>query len=250
MVILFVFLATPVVVVAVLSFASDKILVFPPSGWGFRQYRAFVESEVWRSSLLLSVEIAAVAAALALVVGALLVYAVHRIGLPGSGVLHVLGVSPLVIPRIAYALALYAVFAQFHITGRAVGLILAHAALGLPFVVLVLGPVMSRSPEQYEFVAMSLGASRMRAVVGVTFRLVLPGVVGAYILAFVVSFDDTVFAVFLGGPELTTLPKAIYSSLRTGLDPAITAVSTVLMLGTAVLLGVGMNVRRSSDSVG
>lgn len=239
-----VFLFVPVVAIVVLSFSADELLVFPPGQWGFDRYEAFFGSETWVTAVWESLKIGVAAASLALVAGLSLVLAIYRTNLPFKDVLQAVGIGPLVLPRVAYAVALYTFFIQIDLIGKGVGLMLAHAALGIPFVILIVGPAIGRIPVDLEFVAMSLGASRARAIVGVTLRLLLPSIAGAYILAFVVSFDDAIFAVFLSGPEFTTLPKAIYNTVKTGLEPLITAIATLLMVATGIVLSAATFLRR------
>jgi ABC-type spermidine/putrescine transport system permease subunit II len=105
--------------------------------------------------------------------------------------------------------------------------------LGLPFVTIIAIAALGRIPVQLEIVAMTLGASRRRAVMEITLRLLAPAIAAGFIFAFLVSFDDATFVSFLGGPGLVTLPNAIFASLKTGLDPTITAIATILMLATA-----------------
>lgn len=237
--VLLLFLFAPAALVAVLSFSDDALLHFPPERWGLRQYRAFLTSPEWIHALVLSLQIALPAALLALVVGVPLTVAIYRTRVQVKPLLLVLGVAPLVLPGVSYAVAIYTVFARIHMVGNPVGLVLVHATLGLPFVLLVVGTALQRIPDDLELVAMSLGASRQRAIVGITIRGLLPAIVGAFILAFITSFDEAVLVIFVSGPGLDTLPKAIYGSLKTGVEPLITAIATILMLGTGLLVGLG-----------
>lgn len=237
--VLLLFLFAPAALIAVLSFSDDVLLHFPPQRWGLRQYSSFFTSPEWIHALVLSLEIALPAALLALVVGVPLTVAIYRTRVQAKPLLLVLGVAPLVLPGVSYAVAVYTVFARVHLVGNPVGLVLVHATLGLPFVLLVVGTALQRIPDDLELVAMSLGASRQRAIVGITMRGLLPAIVGAFILAFITSFDEAVLVIFVGGPGLDTLPKAIYSSLKTGVEPLITAIATILMLGTGLLVGLG-----------
>jgi ABC-type spermidine/putrescine transport system permease subunit II len=133
---------------------------------------------------------------------------------------------------------MYGFLAQIGILGSYWGLVFADCMLVIPFVVIVIESSLSRIPRDLELVAMTLGASRSRAIVGITLRLLLPAIAASFILCFITNFDEAVFVNFLSGPGLTTLPKAIFNSLRTGLDPSITAVATVLMIfSTAVVAG-------------
>src|SRR5690606_33522771 len=104
-----------------------------------------------------------------------------------------------------------------------------------------------RIPRELDLVAMTLGASRLRAVIGITLRLLVPASAATAILAFLTSFDEAVFVNFLGGVGLVTLPKAIFDSVRYGVDPAITAIAgTLILLSGALLMLQAIIERRSS----
>ncbi len=231
-----VFLLAPAIVVVALSFSNEKTMTFPPRTWGVEQYRSLLGSEYWLSSVATSFSVAIPAAAVAVVIGVPAVLALERSKIRGKSVLRTLGIAPLVLPGVAYAVALYAFYIDTGLVGTRPGVILGTAMLALPFVILVAGAGLRRIPEDLELVAMSLGASRLRATVGITLRLLLPSIAAATVLAFVTTFDEAVLVNFLGGGQVITLPKAIYDSVRTGLEPLITAIATLLMLFTGLLM--------------
>lgn len=225
----------PVAVIVVLSFSTDPSLIFPPEQWGFTRYTDFLGSSYWTGALWKSVEIGIPAAALATVVGVPAAIAVERTRLPGRELLVVAGMAPLILPGIAYAVALYAFYADAQLLGTVPGVVLGHAMLSLPFVIVIVVAGLRRTPKELELVAMSLGASRARATWGITIRLLVPSITAAFLLSFITSFEEGVLVNFLGGSDSITLPKAIYDSLRTGVEPLITAIAVVLMVGTGVL---------------
>ncbi|RFS86039.1 ABC transporter permease [Actinomadura spongiicola] len=238
------FLGVPIVCVVVLSFSNAEVLQFPPEEWGLRQYRSFFGSDTWIDAMVLSFKLATVSAAISLLIGIPAVFALYRSRLPLKGLFQAIGLSPLVIPGVAYAVALYTLFVQFRLTSNMVALVLTYAVHGLPFVLLILGSAMARLPAETELVAMTLGASRPRAMVGITLRLLLPAIGASYIFAFITSFDEAVLINFLGGPGTVTLPKAIFDNVKTGLDPNITAIATLLMAGTGVVGSLAFMLRR------
>ncbi|WP_131735489.1 ABC transporter permease [Actinomadura roseirufa] len=238
------FLGVPILCVVVLSFSNAEVLQFPPEEWGLRQYRSFFGSGTWIGAMTLSFKLATVSAAIALLIGIPAVFALHRSRLPLKGLIQAIGLSPLVIPGVAYAVALYTLFVQFRLTSNMAALVLTYAVHGLPFVLLILGSAMARLPAETELVAMTLGASRPRAMVGITLRQMLPAIGAAYIFAFITSFDEAVLINFLGGPGTVTLPKAIFDNVKTGLDPNITAIATLLMAGTGVVGSLAFMLRR------
>lgn len=241
------FLLAPAVLIVIMSFSNERALRFPPQSWGLRQYRAVVEEGTWLSAIATSFAIAVPTAIFCLVIGVPAVFALNRTRLPLRRTWTALGLAPIVIPGVAYAIAVYVFFIQFGFIGSRPMLILLNVVLSLPFVILIVGAALTRLPEELELVAMSLGASRARAVMGITFRLLMPAILVSFVFCFISAFDEATFINFVAGPGVKTLPKVVFDSLRFHLDPAVTAIATVLMLATGVLLTVGALTRRRTS---
>jgi len=237
-------LYAPVILIVVLSFANGTILRFPPESWGFRQYRTLFGSSYWLGAMRTSLEVSAISAAIALAVGVPVTIAIYRTRLPFKGLIQLIALSPLVLPGVAYALSLYTIFVAARIEGSMKALVLTYSVLGMPLVILVVGPAMARVSTDLELVAMTLGASRTRAILGITLRMLAPAVGAAFIFAFIFAFDDAVFINFVGGPTTVTLSKAIFDSVKVGIDPVITAVATLLMVTVGLTTGVAFAWRR------
>jgi putative spermidine/putrescine transport system permease protein len=230
-----VFLLGPAVLVVLLSFSGESFIAFPPRTWGLRQYAALFASDYWLNAVMLSIRVAIPAAILAVLVGLPAAMAIHRTTIPGRQALQVLGMASLIIPISAFAVAMFGVFAQLQLLGTFLGIVLAHAVLAVPLVLIVVSTAILRIPKELELVAMTLGASRFRAWRDITMRLLLPATVAAFLFAFVTSFDEAVLINFLGGPGLVTVPKAIFDSVRFGIDALITAIATLLFVMTALV---------------
>jgi putative spermidine/putrescine transport system permease protein len=230
------FMLAPAALVVALSFSNERFFDFPPHAWGFRQYTTLFDDGRWGSALWLSVRIAVPVALVAAVVVVPMLLAVHRGRLPGRHALQLGGLTGLVLPVSAYAVAMYAVFAQVGLLGTYTGLVLADLTLAIPVMLLVTSPALSRIPRDLELAAMVAGAGRVRAWTGITVRLLAPAILAGGALAFMASFDEAVFVNFLAGPEQETLPKAILDSIRYGLDPVVTAIATLLIVGTSAAM--------------
>jgi putative spermidine/putrescine transport system permease protein len=237
-------LLAPALLVAVLSFSNDSFFDFPPHAWGLRQYRTLLEDPRWGSALWLSARIALPVALLSALVVVPTLFTIHRSRLPWRGALQVAGLTGIIIPISAYAVAMYGVFAQAGLLGSYWGLVLANLTLAVPVMLLVTSAAMSRIPVELELAAMVAGASRAQAWVAITLRLLTPAILAGGVLAFVTSLDEAVFINFLGGPGQETLPKAILDSVRYGLDPVITAIATLLMVGTSLAMGLAAQLAR------
>lgn len=240
-------LLAPVLLTAVLSLSGDSYFTFPPDSWGLRQYREVLDDPRWASAVSYSFEIAVPVALLSVAIAVPTAFAIGRSRLPGRHALYAGGLAGIVVPISAFAIALYGVFAELGLHGTYVGLVLANTVLAVPVVLIVVTAAMARVPIELELAAMAAGASRARAWLGITTRLLLPSIVAGGVLAFVTSFDEVVLIVFLGGVDQTTLPKAILDSARFGVSPVITAVSTLLMLATSIvaIAAVGLARRRT-----
>jgi ABC-type spermidine/putrescine transport system permease subunit II len=234
----------PAVLVLILSFSDESILYFPPHHWGLSLYREVASSTLWRDAVGTSFKVAFLAAAVALTTVSPAAYAIaRRNGLLSRGCEYA-SLGPMIIPLASYSVGLYFVFLKLHLIGRIEGLVVAHAVLALPITIIVLLAMLRRIPKDYELVAMSLGATRFRAVAGITARLLLPAFGAALIFAFLTSFDDAVLVSFLGGPSVVTLSKAIFDSMQFSLDPSISAISAILMVATGLLIAAASMLRR------
>jgi ABC-type spermidine/putrescine transport system permease subunit II len=238
------FMLAPAVVIVLLSFSAEPGLRFPPREWGTRHYRSVIEDETWINAIMTSIAIAVPVAILCIVIGVPAAYAFQRTKVPLKGLWLFLGLAPIVIPAVAYAIAVYAFFVQAGLIGYRPALIALNVALAIPFVILIVGAALSRLPPELELVAMSLGASRARAIIGITLRLLAPAIMVSAVFCFVTAFDEATFVNFVGGPGIRTLPKVVFDSLRFNLDPAITSIASMLMLATGLLLASAAWIRR------
>jgi ABC-type spermidine/putrescine transport system permease subunit II len=220
----------PVLLIVAVSFSGASYFDFPPELWSLRQYREAFGDPRWWSAVAFSLEVAAAVAVVSATIAVPAAFAIRRSRLPGRHIVYAGGLSGILFPISALAVALYGVMSQLGLRGTFVGLVLAHAILAVPIVLIVVTAALGRIPIELELAAMTAGASRVRAWIGVTIRLATPAILAGGLLAFVTSFDEAVLVGFLGGPEQTTLPKAILDSARFGVSPVITAVATLLML--------------------
>lgn len=242
------FLLAPALLTVILSFANDPAIQFPPQSWGFRRYQTLLAAPSWGDAVTLSIWLGVVVGTLSVLVAVPAVFALNRTKLPGARAFEFLGILPLLIPQTAYAIGMYIVIAGVGLLGTPAGLAAAHTAICFPLVFIITRANMARLSTDLELVAMTLGAPRWRAWIGITLRLLLPAVISGFLFAFLTSFDEAVFVSFLTGPGLVTLPKAIFDSVRLGVDPAITAIATLLIAFTASVMGINFLVRgRMSD---
>lgn len=240
-----IFMLAPAITIVVLSFAGGQELVFPPQTWGLVEYHRLFTNGVWVPAIEESLLVGVPVSLLAIGIGFPAALAINRTNLPRKGFIRAFGVAPLIVPAVAYAVALYDFLSQVGLLGSYWGLVLSDTMLVTPFVIIVIEAALIRIPKELELVAMTLGASRRRALLGITVRLALPAIAAAWVLAFATNFDESVFVNFLSGTGLTTLPKAVFGSLRTGLTPSIAAVATFLMVLSIAVVAVAMWLSRA-----
>lgn len=239
------FLCAPIAIVVIVSFNASEFIQFPPRGWSLRWYENYFLSRQWVEPTLLSLRVAVVTMALSTVLGTAAAIGLTRGRFRGRRALEFFFVSPMVVPTIVLAIGLYLLFARFKIVGQPLVLYLAHTVVAAPLVIVIVSAALRTTDPAIELAARSLGAGYLRTLWHVTLPAVLPAVVSGAAFAFLVSFDEVVLAIFLGGPATTTLPKRMWESVRYEIDPTLTAISTLLVLvPIAILAGIEV-VRRS-----
>ena len=244
-VLILIFLCAPIAIIVVVSFNASEFIQFPPQSWSLRWYRNYFTGRQWVEPTLLSLRVAVVTMALATVLGTAAAIGLVRGRFRGRRALEFFFVSPMVVPTIVLAIGLYLLFARFRLVGQPLALYLAHTVVATPLVIVIVSAALRTADPAIELAARSLGASYFRTLWHVTLPAVLPAVISGAAFAFLVSFDEVVLAIFLGGPATTTLPKRMWESVRFEIDPTLTAISTLLVLIPVVLLAVVELVRRS-----
>jgi ABC-type spermidine/putrescine transport system permease subunit I len=240
-----VFLALPAFLMIPVSFTSNRVLDWPPHGFGFTWYQAYLGSGTWLSATWRSFEVALLTAVLAMALGTPAAFGLSRGVRRGNGLILGLLLSPLIVPRIIIAVALFYLYAKLQLVGTTLGLVLGHTILAIPYVVVTMMAVLKTYDQRYDNAAWSLGANRLRALWHVTLPLLRAGLIAAFLFAFVTSFDELTIALFVTSGLDTTLPKMMWDSAMLQVDPTLAAVSTLLLLLiTSVLLLVGWIGRR------
>jgi putative spermidine/putrescine transport system permease protein len=231
------FLALPILVVVPMSFSSASALQFPPPGLSLRWYAAFFTDPRWLDDLRTSFEVALSASALALLLGGLAAYGLVRGRFAGRLAVEANFILPSVLPPVITALALYLVFARIGLLGTLLGLIVGHMILCVPFVVLVMTVAFRGFDIRLEQVAFTLGASTPTMLIRVLLPNVLPSIVAAWIFAFITSFDEVILTIFISG-AYETVPKRMFNELVLQINPTTTAIASLLICASILLVGV------------
>ncbi|WP_222105788.1 ABC transporter permease [Paraburkholderia sp. BCC1885] len=229
-----VFLIFPVLVIIPVSFNEISDLRFPPVGLSLRWYRAFIGDDVWLAAFATSLKVAIGTVFVSASLGTTAALAMFNSRSRIIGMARMYLLSPLVTPVIVLAIGIFMVFSQWRIAGTMIGLVLAHSVLAIPMVIVTVTTSLHTIPPNLATAASGLGANPLRTFFRVTLPLLKSGVFAGAVFAFITSWDEAVISLFLSSPEQRTLPVVIWSGLRTGLDPTIAAVGSILILTTAI----------------
>lgn len=234
----------PTLVVIPMSFSAGETFQFPPSDWSLRWYEEFFSSAEWMNSLLTSIQVGLLVAVLATTLGVAAAFGLDRTLWRGRGALRSAMMAPMIVPGIVVAVAVYGAFLRWQLNGTALGFVLAHTVLAVPFVVITVGASLAGYDRTVETASASLGANWVTTFFRVTLPLVLPGVASGFVFAFVTSLDEVVIALFLQTPNIRTLPVQMYDSITLEIDPTIGAASSLIVVATTLVLLIPLLIRR------
>jgi putative spermidine/putrescine transport system permease protein len=243
-------LILPLLVVIPTSVTETTQIQFPPVGFSIKWFVEALTSPIWIDAFLKSVRVGVLTAVFASLCG----LALARVGtrsksLALKSAIQVAAIIPLIVPVILLGIGIYDVQGRLGLLGSDFGLVVAHTVLCLPLVFLVLANALAAVDISIEQAAWSMGASNTRAFWGIVVPLAMPALVGSFLISFVTSWDEAVLAMFQ--TELDkTLPVTIYSFLRSGITPAVSAVATIIiapvLAGTIVVVAKSFTTSRSA----
>lgn len=236
-VLLLIFLLSPIAVVMVFAFNSSSFLQFPLTGFSLEWFENFFTSEQFMRAFFLSLRLAAITSLISMVIGTMASVALVRGHLPGSDLLSALFLSPLMLPAILTGLALFQFYVIMGWPRSFAGLLVGHVIVTIPYIIRTVTAVLQGSNESLEEAARSLGASQTRAFFEITLPLIRPGVIAGGIFSFIVSFDQFPVSLFLVRADMTTLPIQLFNYLKFSFDPTIAAAAVVsVVMSIAVVL--------------
>jgi len=228
------------------SFNGTPYMEFPPRSLSLRWYANFFTSPHWYETALLSLRVALLTMVAATVLGTAAAIGLVRGSFPGRRALEAFFISPMVVPIVVIALGFYFLFSGYRLLDTSLALFLGHTVIATPIVIVIVRAALQTTNPAMEFAARSLGANFWRSLWYVTLPSVKAAIGSAAAFAFLISFDDVVIAIFVAGPNSTTLPKRMWETIRFEIDPTLTAISSLLtVLAVIVLVGVEL-LRRTS----
>jgi putative spermidine/putrescine transport system permease protein len=242
------YLLAPTLVIVPMSFTQAHILSFPPTGFSLQWYEQMLTDPQWSRGLINSAQVAVLTALAATVLGTLAALGLVRGRFPGRTIVNAVALSPLIVPVVIIAIGMFSLFARAKIAGSLFGLVAAHTALALPFVVVNVGTSLRTMDRNLELAAANLGADPARTFLRITLPIILPGVLAGAIFSFITSWDEVVVAIFLTTARFRTLPVEMWEQVRQVVDPTVAAVSTTLLVVTTTLLLLVLVVRRRAQT--
>jgi len=243
-------LLLPILFIVLLSFGSSQWLVFPPPGWTFKWYGQFFSNAQWMNSALVSLKVAMLTTLCALAIGLPSAFALVRGKFPGRELLYALFTLPMIVPLVIIAVAVYALFLKLGYTGTLFAFVVSHVIVALPFTIISIINSLKLFDQSIEDAAVICGATRLQAIVKVTFPAIRPGLVSGGLFAFLVSWDEVVLSVMMASPGLQTLPVKMWTTLRQDLTPVIAVASTLLIALSLLVMIIAAIARRRAEAKG
>ncbi|MFV2053715.1 ABC transporter permease [Aliiroseovarius sp. YM-037] len=252
--VIFFFLIAPIITIIPLSFNAEDFFTFTPEmlslkpeGYSLKHYEDFFTNSDWQGALYNSVRIAPAATLLSVSFGTLAAIGLSQSHVPFRRAIMAILISPMIVPLIISAAGMYFFYSRIGLQGTYVGVVLAHAALGIPFVIITVTATLVGFDKSLTRAAANMGAGPVRTFFKVQMPLILPGVISGGLFAFITSFDEVVVVLFVGSSGQKTLPWQMFTGLREQISPTILAVATILVGVSIILLTVVELLRRRSE---
>lgn len=247
--VVYAFLLLPTLIVIPISFDASGVISFPPQTWSLKLYSDLLSEPSWLNAARRSATVASASTAIAILVGVPVAYLVGRRHVLRSGAINGLFLGPLVMPTVVTALGFYIVVSYVGAIGPLPALVVAHAALVMPFVYATTSAGLRQVDPTAETAARLMGAGLPRVLLQVVLPQIKYSIVAGAVLAFLFSFDEAVIATFILDAHNETLPVKMYSSIKWEVSPILPAVSTLLTLLSLLVGCVVIATGRSADEV-
>lgn len=241
------FLILPILIIVPISFSSGNVLAFPLPGFSLRWYETILTTPAWMDAARNSLVIGINSTILSMILGTTAAIGLARAKFRFKALLVGLVVSPILIPIVITAVGMYFFLVKIGLVGTYPGLILAHTALSVPFVVVTVTATLDGFDMNLIRAAAGLGAPPLTAFRRVMLPIILPGVASGGLFAFATSFDEIVVTFFIAAPEQRTIPRQIFSGVREYVSPGIAAAATLLIIISGLLLATVELLRRRSE---
>lgn len=233
-----VFLIAPMVFILALSFGDSRWMAFPPPGWTIKWYQQLFANPAWLKAFLTSIEIGAYVVICCMALAIPAAFGLVRARFFGKAATNTFLSSPLFVPVIIVAVALYILMLRIGFVGSKSAFVIAHTIIALPFAMLMITNSLQSFDESIEKAAMICGASRFRAILLITIPSISSGILAGALFAFVISWDEVVLSMFMAGPSTQTLPVRMWSMVRADISPEIASVASIMLVSTTLIIAV------------
>lgn len=230
------FMTIPALVVVMTSVNPTEILRFPPAGFSLRWYERALTYEDFTNAFANGLVVTACASSIALVAGSAAAYLTNRFSFKGRAVLEGILTAPLIVPHFTTGFGFLLLGSGLGLSGSYGIVIAAHLLLVLPFVTRSVYVSLQNIDPAYERSAANLGASPLTVLTRVTLPLLVPGMVGGWLVAFILSLTEFTASLFVTSYHTQTLPVAMYTYIREYTDPTIAAISSLLIIVTTLIV--------------
>jgi len=272
--VIFLFLILPVLIVLPLSFNVEPYFSFTPGmltfdteAFSLRWYKDIFRNGMqapdapldwawlsdtwnngqWMRAIRNSFFIGICATLLSTALGTLAAIGLSRSEMPHRRLIMSILISPMIVPLVITAAGMFFFYSKVHLSQTYLGVIMAHAVLGTPFVIITVTATLVGFDKSLVRASSSLGAGPIETFFKIQMPLIVPGVISGGLFAFITSFDEVVAVLFLASPEQRTIPRQMWSGIREQISPTILAVATLLVLLSIILLTVIELLRRRSE---
>lgn len=231
-----IFLLAPLIIIPILSFGESSWFEFPPTNFSLKWYKELFSSRDWLDPVLNSLKIAIPVVIISLIIATPVSYVITRGTGKGKEILNSLFSTPMLMPHIVFAVAVYSVYLTFNINGTLFGIVMAHVVIALPFVITNISNALRTMNIAIEQAALSCGAGHLTTFFKITLPITKNGFISGAIYAFIMSWDDVIIAIFITTPKTMTLPVKMWNSLNMDFSPMLAAVSTILLIIVIIIL--------------
>jgi putative spermidine/putrescine transport system permease protein len=232
------YLMLPTLVAVPVSLTANRYLSLPEHGeLSVRHYSTFFTDPIWQSAILQSLAIGAAATVLATALGGLAAIGLWRAASRLAESVRLIALAPLIVPPLVSALAFYRLFAAWGLLDTIPGVVIAHALLATPYVLITVAASLANIDLRQEQASRSLGASGAQTIRYVILPQIVPGLATGAVFAFLTSWDEIIVTLFIAVREVYTLPRKMWDGINENLEPTIAAAATILFVVTIALVG-------------
>ncbi|WP_199614364.1 ABC transporter permease [Paenibacillus alkalitolerans] len=230
------FLMLPTFIVIPISFSSSRYMEFPPPGFSLQWYRSFLLDSQWMDAFYFSIKVGVSTMIISVILGTMAALSLARGKSKLNTLFYYLLLTPMIVPLIIIAVAVYNLFIRVNLQGSFAGIVIAHSIVATPYVITTVLGALRSFDIRIEQAAISLGAHPMKAFMMTTVPIIAPSLISGGLFAFVASFDELIISIFVSDTFSKTLPVKMWEGIRLEIDPTLAAIASILIVISVFLL--------------